>query len=103
MVGSKPSIPPIEWAPDASDAAVADAAWDGYQRRNAGAIADTFAGQFKSTLECNECQHVSVTFDPFTCFSVPIPTMNEIKLQVIYWDSLGSVPIKCNLSFLRSR
>lgn len=47
---------PIEWAPGVSDSVVADSSWEGYQRRNAGAIADIFAGQFRSQVECNQCQ-----------------------------------------------
>jgi len=30
-------------------------------------------GQFKSRLDCPECQNVSITFDPYLSISLPIP------------------------------
>ncbi|UJR08157.1 hypothetical protein I4U23_012431 [Adineta vaga] len=36
-------------------------------------IADIFAGQLKSTLECTHCQYQSTTFDMFWDLSIPIP------------------------------
>ncbi|CAF3405858.1 unnamed protein product [Rotaria socialis] len=37
------------------------------------AIADIFAGQLKSTLECTHCQYQSTTFDMFWDLSIPLP------------------------------
>ncbi|CAF0989602.1 unnamed protein product [Adineta ricciae] len=36
-------------------------------------IADIFAGQLKSTLECTHCQYQSITFDMFWDLSIPLP------------------------------
>jgi ubiquitin C-terminal hydrolase len=55
-----------------TDVEIAKQSWDNYILRNDSAIADMFAGQFRSNVECNECGHKSITFDPFTSISVPI-------------------------------
>lgn len=46
-----------------------DVAWNEYLNKNQSVIVDTFQGQFKSTVRCFTCDHVSVTFEPFmVCF-----------------------------------
>jgi ubiquitin carboxyl-terminal hydrolase 4/11/15 len=39
-------------------------------------------GQLKSTVTCQECQNVSITFDPFLTLSLPIA--RPFKLMVYY-------------------
>lgn len=48
-------------------------AWTKHLIRNESLIVDLFHGQYKSTLICSLCEHVSVTFDPFMTISLPIP------------------------------
>lgn len=61
---------------------VADEAWSNHLKRNDSIIVDFFHGQFKSTLVCPECQKVSVTFDPFSFLSLPLPTKKERTMEV---------------------
>eukprot|EP00057_Strongylocentrotus_purpuratus_P021281 XP_011675755.1 PREDICTED: ubiquitin carboxyl-terminal hydrolase 4 isoform X2 [Strongylocentrotus purpuratus] len=65
-----------------SDEVVADEAWSNHLKRNDSIIVDFFHGQFKSTLVCPECQKVSVTFDPFSFLSLPLPTKKERTMEV---------------------
>jgi ubiquitin C-terminal hydrolase len=46
---------------------VAAESWDGFLKRNDSKIADLFAGQFRSHVQCNKCGTESLTFDPYTC------------------------------------
>ena len=39
-------------------------------------------GQFKNTVKCSECGHVSVSFEPFMYLSVPLPRANDIQIEV---------------------
>ncbi|KAG5180921.1 hypothetical protein JKP88DRAFT_143180, partial [Tribonema minus] len=52
--------------------AAAREAWRGYLLRNKSIVVDLFQGQLRSALTCDECGHVSVTFDPFMYLSVPV-------------------------------
>lgn len=50
-----------------------------------------FVGQYKSTLVCNVCEKVSVTFDAFLTVSLPIPGKKEnIKIYFIEYDINGN-------------
>lgn len=40
-------------------------------------------GQYKSEVKCPDCNSISVTFDPFLIYSVPIPS-NEAKSVNLY-------------------
>ncbi|CAM9687090.1 unnamed protein product [Discosporangium mesarthrocarpum] len=51
---------------------VAMEAWKGYLQRNKSIIVDLFQGQLRSALQCQECGHQSVTFDPFMYLSLPM-------------------------------
>ncbi|XP_072175057.1 ubiquitin carboxyl-terminal hydrolase 4-like [Diadema setosum] len=64
------------------DEVVAEEAWGNHLKRNDSIIVDLFHGQFKSTLVCPECQKVSVTFDPFSFLSLPLPTKKERTMEV---------------------
>ena len=69
--------------------------WEGYLRRNQSVIVDLFQGQLKSSLICNQCHYNSVTFDPFTFLSVPLP-MEEICLFeiIVHLYDEKQIPIK---------
>jgi hypothetical protein len=53
-----------------NDAAVAGEAWDRYKMRNDSFVVDTFQGQMRSRVTCNECHNMSVSFDPSRDVSV---------------------------------
>ena len=46
--------------------------WQFYLGKDSSIITDLFLGQFRSTLKCTECEHESVTFEPFWLVSVPL-------------------------------
>jgi len=47
--------------------------WMHYKECNPSVVVDIFAGQLKSNIVCSKCGNSSVSFDPFTCLSLPIP------------------------------
>jgi len=82
---SKPSVPPVE-DQNRPDEIVADEFWRGYLKRNNSIVVELFTGQFKSKTKCPQCQKESVTFDPFTTLSVPVPKRINIDVVFIYRD-----------------
>ena len=48
-------------------------AWNAFLRRNKSIIVDLMFGQFKSKIQCPDCNRVSVTYDPYSVISLPIP------------------------------
>ncbi|KAA0171406.1 hypothetical protein FNF27_06316 [Cafeteria roenbergensis] len=61
------------------DAVVAAEAWATHEMRNQSAVQTIFGGQLRSHIQCNTCRNVSLTFDPFTSLSVPIPVPDRVK------------------------
>ena len=56
-------------------------AWKRYIRRDDSHLVDLFVGQLKSTLCCSDCNHESVTFEPFWDLSLGIPSRTgEVSL-----------------------
>jgi len=51
----------------------AERSWQRCLRYDNSPIADIFAGQLKSCLECSVCHHKSITFDMFWDLSIPLP------------------------------
>ena len=49
-------------------------------------LARTFQGQFKSSVVCNTCHYVSVSFEPFMYLPVPLPNANIKQVLVTYID-----------------
>ncbi|CAF0984223.1 unnamed protein product [Adineta steineri] len=79
----KPQVPPVE-DQGRSDHIVADEYWRGYLSRNDSIIVQLFTGQFKSKTKCPQCHKESVTFDPFTSLSVPLPKRIAVDTIVTY-------------------
>lgn len=50
-----------------------------------------------SKVICEECKHVSVTYEPFMYLSVPLPHAMERQLCVTYVPADDSRPIRCVL------
>lgn len=55
------------------DDIVARESWTNFLRRNQSIIVDLFMGQYKSIVTCPSCKHESITFDPYSTLSLPIP------------------------------
>ncbi|XP_033100991.1 uncharacterized protein LOC117104308 [Anneissia japonica] len=64
--------------------AEANREWAKYLKHNQSVITETFQGQFKSTVVCNVCNHVSVTYEPFMYLSVPLPRAMEKQLVITF-------------------
>ena len=67
---------------------MAKEAWENYKKRNDSIIVDIFHGLLKSTVECPDCQKISVTFDPFCYLSLPMPVKKERQMEV-FWVPLS--------------
>ena len=64
------------------DEVVSKEHWDGFTARNQSIIVDLMYGQLKSTVTCQECGYISITFDPF--LTLPLPIARPFKLQIYY-------------------
>ncbi|XP_012285087.1 uncharacterized protein LOC105702247 isoform X2 [Orussus abietinus] len=76
----------------------ADKHWAKHLKSNRSIIVDTFQGQFKSTVVCAVCKHVSVTYEPFMYLSVPLPHAMEKQLSVTYIPANSDSPVRCVVS-----
>merc|ERR1719260_406166 len=65
------------------EAIEADRYWEKYLAKNNTVVAHTFQGQFKNTVICSECGHVSVSFEPFMYLTVPLPRALERQVEVV--------------------
>lgn len=52
-------------------------------QRNDSIIVDLFHGQYKSTITCPECHRLSITYDPFTNVSLPIPKLKRVDVYFV--------------------
>ncbi|KAL7302856.1 hypothetical protein TKK_0004088 [Trichogramma kaykai] len=77
------------------DEVEADKHWSKHLEENRSIIVDTFQGQFKSTVVCEACKHVSMTYEPFMYLSVPLPHAMERQFSVTYVSADGTQPIHC--------
>ena len=93
ILGRKPVVPDVVTV-DRSDADIAEDSWRNYLARNSSQIAETFGGQYKSHLVCNECGNTSVVFDPFTSVSVPIPVELWQPFDVYVFPEANLRPIR---------
>lgn len=52
-------------------------------------IKQLFWAQFKSTVKCPNCQHESITFEPYICISLPVPVreIRAVFVSVVYRNS----------------
>ncbi|KAL1884440.1 hypothetical protein Plec18167_002028 [Paecilomyces lecythidis] len=63
----------------------ADKCWEIYKARNDSVITDLFAGMYKSTLHCPECDKVSIIFDPFNNLTLQLPIENLWSKEIFYF------------------
>lgn len=91
--------------PDSTDEMVNDPAaikklaaqvWDIHKKRDDSIISDLFTGLYKSTLVCPECNKVSITFDPFTNLTLPLP-IQSIWCRKVKFFPLDDVPVTINV------
>ena len=74
------------------EAIEADKYWEKYLSKNRTVVAHSFQGQFKNTMVCSECSHVSVSFEPFMYLSLPLPRAldRDVEVTVVLLDRLDS-------------
>lgn len=65
--------------------------WDIYKARDDSVIGDLFFGMYKSTLVCPTCSKISITFEPFTSLSLPLPIQN-VWLRTVRYYPLNDRP-----------
>lgn len=71
---------------------MANKVWDITKKRDDSVIADLFTGMYKSTLVCPVCAKVSITFDPFTNLTLPLPVANVWTHKIKYYP-LNDAPV----------
>lgn len=96
--GLKPFVPMNEDEGRNLEDKAADT-WDRHLHRNESIITDLFHGQFKSTVECSQCDRVSITFDPMMSLLLPIPAerMEQTLHFIPFSVSKGYTNWKCVL------
>jgi ubiquitin carboxyl-terminal hydrolase 4/11/15 len=67
-----------------TDEKFAEESWQDHKKRNDSIIVDLFHGLLKSTLNCLECDEISIKFDPFCYLSVPLPSKKERQIEVVF-------------------
>ena len=67
-----------------SDEEISKEFWEGFQKREKSIFVDLFYGQLKSRVKCTQCDHVSLTFDPFNVLSLPVPNQKNMNFSVKY-------------------
>ncbi|KAH8074701.1 ubiquitinyl hydrolase [Aureococcus anophagefferens] len=77
------------------DAEVSRESWSRFQMRNKSVIVDTCYGQLKSHITCPNCNHESITFDPYLSLSLPLPAAKTRRVAVTLLKlPLGTRPLK---------
>jgi len=75
-----------------------DEAWRYHKARNDSVIVDLFHGQYRSRVQCPECDKISVTHDPFMYLSLPLPGRRERLVTIRLWtldDMQNRKPPQC--------
>ena len=80
----KPYIEMEGKKPEQTDEEVSKIWWEKHLKRENSIIVDLFHGQFKSTISCNICHQVCVSFDSYMFISLPIPS-GKYEIEVKYF------------------
>lgn len=65
---------------------MSDLSWNAFLARNQSIIVDLMYGQLKSTVKCNECGKISITYDPFLTLPLPISKPNIFQVAFIPFE-----------------
>ena len=86
-VSKKPYIEIEEKGKDESDEDASKRWWEMHLLRENSIIVDLFQGQFKSTITCNYCNRIAVSFDSYMFLSLPIPSGKyEINIKYLGYE-----------------
>eukprot|EP01130_Rhizamoeba_saxonica_P003672 TRINITY_DN1530_c0_g1_i1.p1 TRINITY_DN1530_c0_g1~~TRINITY_DN1530_c0_g1_i1.p1 ORF type:complete len:1288 (-),score=325.60 TRINITY_DN1530_c0_g1_i1:25-3888(-) len=88
----KPYFPGVD-TDDKSVQEIAEESWDQFYARNQSIIVDIFHGLMKSELECETCSHQSLTFEPFTFLSIPLPVHKKRNMEIRLFTLDGDIPV----------
>ena len=80
----KPYIEMEEKKQDQTDEEVSKIWWEKHLKRENSIIVDLFHGQFKSTISCNICHRICVSFDSYMFISIPIPS-GKYEIDIKYF------------------
>ena len=101
----KPYIEMEGKKPEQTDEEVSKIWWEKHLKRENSIIVDLFHGQFKSTISCNICHQVCVSFDSYMFISLPIPS-GKYEIEVKYFGYnindflVMKIPITENITVL---
>lgn len=94
---NKPYVESIDYKGEAEEV-YAFESWKRYLMRNRSIIVDLFMGQYKSKVVCPDCKFESITFDPFSTVSLPIPQSSRFSLDVfVFFSNYREVPKKLTI------
>ncbi|KAB5570814.1 hypothetical protein GE09DRAFT_1055598 [Coniochaeta sp. 2T2.1] len=80
---------------------MAEQVWDITKKRDDSVIADLFTGLYQSTVVCPVCAKVSITFDPFTNLTLPLPLGNVWSHRVFFYP-LNDAPVELTVELSKS-
>ena len=83
-ITEKPYIEMEEKKENQTDEEVSKIWWEKHLKRENSIIVDLFHGQFKSTISCNKCKRISISFDSYMFISLPIPS-GKYELDIKYY------------------
>lgn len=93
----KPHVNKIE-SKGRDDSVISREAWRRFLLRNDSEIVDRMHGQLRSHVTCTNCGKESVTFEAFSCLSLPIPVKTAKPVTVlVYLLPLGTAPAEVTL------
>ena len=97
-VHAKPYVE-LKSTSDPNDNSISAESWYNHLARNQSIIVDLMHGQFKSLVQCPRCTRYSITFDPFSVLSVPLPSESKIAISFIFVPyDLSKKSMKCAVS-----
>ncbi|EEB09041.1 ubiquitin carboxy terminal hydrolase Ubp1 [Schizosaccharomyces japonicus yFS275] len=77
---------------------VANQCWEAYKKRNDSIVVSLFQGMYKSTLKCQQCQQISIVFDPFMYLTLPLPCEKRWKKCLTFMpDTPNQKPVALTL------
>ncbi|DBA00630.1 TPA: hypothetical protein N0F65_003559 [Lagenidium giganteum] len=65
-----------------SDDAIGSLSWEAYSKNNASIVVDLFHGQLRNESVCGSCGDRKASFDPYLFFSVPIPEVKYVRVEL---------------------
>lgn len=97
-VKSKPYFELKERQINESEEEASNRWWLNHLKRENSIIVDLFYGQYKSTITCPECLHISISYDPFIHLCVPLPNSQcSVKIKYFPVNELQCKEIDVNL------